>query len=179
MAMLVVIAYPDQGTAEEARKTVQRAKFTAADRFAPASRDTLEAQFITADQFASVSRDTEGRYHVHTTHSVGQTAGGAVAGGLWGLLFGTIFLIPIAGLAVGAGLGATLFGHRSAKGIDKSFQEQVRDYVKPGTSALFMVIERGTPDEAILAVQQYGGTIIETSLSDEDAKRLGDAIRAG
>ena len=42
------------------------------------------------------------------------------------------------------------FGHRDAQGIDKSFQEQVRDYVKPGTSALFMMIERATPDEAIL-----------------------------
>ena len=70
---------------------------------------------------------------------------------------------------MGAGLGA-LFGHMGKKGIDKAFQEQVRDQLKPGTSALFMVIEQATPDKAIAALEQYGGTVIKTSLSDEDTK---------
>jgi uncharacterized membrane protein len=69
-----------------------------------------------------------------------------------------------------------LFGHFGEKGIDKAFQEQVRDYLKPGTSALFMVIEHATPDKAIAALDQYGGTVIKTSLSDEDTKRLQDAL---
>jgi uncharacterized membrane protein len=78
--------------------------------------------------------------------------------------------------ALGAGLGA-LFGHMSQKGIDKEFQQQVRDHLQPGTSALFMVIEQVTPDKAIAALQQYGGTVIKTSLSDEDTKRLQEALR--
>jgi uncharacterized membrane protein len=72
-----------------------------------------------------------------------------------------------------------LFGHFGEKGIDKAFQQQVRDYVKPGTSALFMVIEQATPDKAIAALQQYGGTVIRTSLSEEDTKRLQDALQPG
>jgi uncharacterized membrane protein len=87
-----------------------------------------------------------------------------------------LFFIPFAGLALGAGMGA-LFGHFGKQGIDKAFQEQVRDYVKPGTSALFMVIEKATPDKAIAAMQQYGGTVIRTSLSDEDTKKLQDALQ--
>ena len=79
------------------------------------------------------------------------------------------------GLALGAGMGA-LFGHFGEKGIDKAFQQQVRDYLKPGTSALFMVIEQATPDKAIAALEQYGGTVIRTSLSDEDTKRLQEAL---
>jgi len=71
-----------------------------------------------------------------------------------------VFLIPFAGWATGAGLGA-LFGHLRDKGIDHAFQRQVRDSVQPGTSALFMVIDHATPDKAIAALQQYGGTMIK------------------
>jgi uncharacterized membrane protein len=160
MATLVAIGYPDQGTAEQARDTVSK----------------LEADLvIQADQVASISRDPEGKYHVHTSHGGASTASGAVWGGFWGLLFGLLFFIPFAGWAMGAGLGA-LFGHLGEKGIDKAFQEQVREYLQPGTSALFMVIEHATPDKAIAALQEYGGTVIKTSLSEEDTKRLQEAL---
>ncbi len=161
MATLVAIGYPDEGTAEQARETVQQ----------------LESELIIqADQVAAISRDPEGKYHVHTTHGGASAGGGAWWGGFWGLLFGMLFFIPFAGLALGAGLGA-LFGHMGEKGIDKAFQEQVRDYVQPGTSALFMVIEQATPDKAVAALQQYGGTVIKTSLSEEDTKRLQEALQ--
>ena len=62
-----------------------------------------------------------------------------------------LFFIPFAGLAIGAGLGA-LMGHMGKNAIDKTFQDQVRDQVKPGTSALFMIIEQATPDKAIAAL---------------------------
>ncbi|MGZ6616289.1 MAG: DUF1269 domain-containing protein [Solirubrobacteraceae bacterium] len=161
MATLIAIGYEDQGTAEQARGTVQQ----------------LEGELIIqADQVASISRDPEGKYHVHTTHGGASAGAGAVWGGFWGLLFGLLFLIPFAGWAMGAGLGA-LFGHMGKQGIDKAFQEQVRDQLKPGTSALFMIIEQATPDKAIAALEQYGGTVIKTSLSDEDTKKLQEALR--
>lgn len=161
MATLVAIGYPDQGTAEQARETVH----------------ALEGDLIIqASQVASISRDLEGKYHVHTTHGGASTAGGAMWGGFWGLLFGLLFFIPFAGWAMGAGMGA-LFGHLGEKGIDKAFQQQVRDYLQPGTSALFLVIEQVTPDKAIAALQQYGGTVIKTSLSDADTKRLEEALQ--
>ena len=163
MATLVAIGYPDQGTAEQARQTVQQ----------------LESELvIQADQVAAISRDLEGKYHVHTTHGGASAGGGAVWGGFWGMLFGLLFFIPFAGLAIGAGMGA-LMGHFGEKGIDKAFQQQVRDYMQPGTSALFLIIEQATPDKAIAALQQYGGTVIRTSLSDEDTKKLQDALSGG
>jgi uncharacterized membrane protein len=161
MATLVAIGYPDQATAEQARATVRE----------------LEADLvIQAEQVASISRDLEGKYHVQTSHGGASAGGGAWWGGFWGFLFGLLFFIPFAGLALGAGMGA-LFGHFGQKGIDKAFQEQVRDYLKPGTSALFMVIDQVTPDKAIAALQQYGGTVIRTSLSDEDTKKLEEALQ--
>jgi uncharacterized membrane protein len=160
MATLVAIGYPDQGTGEEARQTVMQ----------------LEAELIIqADQVASISRDLEGKYHVHTSHGGASAGAGAVWGGFWGLLFGLLFFIPFAGWAMGAGLGA-LFGHMGEKGIDKAFQQQVRDYLKPGTSALFLVVEHATPDKATAALERYGGTVIKTSLSEEDTKKLQEAL---
>jgi uncharacterized membrane protein len=161
MATLVAIGYPDQGTAEQARGTVAR----------------LESELvIQADQVAAISRDLEGKYHVHTSHGGASAGAGAWWGGFWGLLFGLLFFIPFLGAAMGAGMGA-LFGHFGEKGIDKAFQEQVREYLKPGTSALFMVVEQATPDKAIAALQQYGGTVIKTSLSEQDTKKLQDALQ--
>jgi uncharacterized membrane protein len=160
MTMLVAIGYPDQVTADQAMRTVSE----------------LQADLvIQAEQVAAISRDLEGKYHVHTSSGGASAGAGAWWGGFWGLLFGLLFFIPFAGLAIGAGMGA-LFGHLGKTGIDKAFQDQVRDYVKPGTSALFMVIEQVTPDKAVAALQQYGGTVIKTSLSEEDTKRLQDAL---
>src|SRR3954453_4197264 len=137
MATLVAIAYPDQTTAEEARQTVH----------------ALESDLIIqADQVAAISRDPQGKYHVTTTHGGVSGGAGAMWGGFWGFLFGLIFFVPFFGLAIGAGMGA-LFGHLGENAIDKAFHDQVRDNVKPGTSALFMVIEKATPDRAIAALQ--------------------------
>jgi uncharacterized membrane protein len=159
MATLVAIGYPEQGTAEQALDTVHH----------------LEGELvIQAQQVAAISRDPEGKLHVHSSEAV-TTGGGAAMGGFWGFMFGLLFFVPFAGLALGAGMGA-LFGHFGEKGVDKAFQQQVRDYLKPGTSALFMVIDQVTPDKAIAALQQYGGTVIRTSLSDEDTKKLQDAL---
>ncbi len=161
MATLVAIGYPDETTAERARDTVHE----------------LESELIIqADQVAAISRDLDGKYHVHTSHGGASAGGGAAWGGFWGFLFGLLFFIPFFGLALGAGMGA-LFGHFGEKGIDKAFQQQVRDHLQPGTSALFMIIEQATPDKAIAALQQYGGTVIKTSLSDEDTKKLQDALQ--
>jgi uncharacterized membrane protein len=160
MATLVAIGYPDQTTAEQAMQTVSE----------------LQSELIIqAEQVAAISRDAEGKYHVHTEHGGAGAGGGAWWGGFWGLLFGLLFFIPFAGLAFGAGMGA-LFGHFGKQGIDKVFQEQVREYLKPGTSALFLVIDQVTPDKATAALSQYGGTVIKTSLSDEDTKRLQEAL---
>jgi uncharacterized membrane protein len=161
MATLVAIGYGDEATAERARDTVAQ----------------LESELIIqADQVASINRDLDGKYHVHTSHGGASAGGGAWWGGFWGFLFGLLFFIPFFGLALGAGMGA-LFGHFGEKGIDKAFQEQVRDQLQPGTSALFMIIEQATPDKAVAALSQYGGTVIKTSLSDEDTKKLQDALQ--
>ncbi len=96
---------------------------------------------------------------------------GATWGMFWGFLFGLIFFVPLFGLAVGAGLGA-LFGKIEKTGIDKEFQNQVREMLKPGTSALFLIVEKVTPDKAVDALSKFGGTVLKTSLSKEAEEEL-------
>ena len=54
--------------------------------------------------------------------------------------------------------------------------DAVRDMVQPGTSALFLMLEKVTPDKAVEAMSKYGGTVLKTSLSKDDEKELQDAL---
>jgi uncharacterized membrane protein len=48
--------------------------------------------------------------------------------------------------------------------------------VQPGTSALFLMLEKATPDKAVEALSKYGGTVLKTSLSKDDEKEFQDAL---
>ena len=158
MADLIAIGYPDEATAE-----------AAADEARRLAQDLI----IQPDAIAVIVRDKDGSYHVHTNHHA--VGAGATGGMFWGFLFGLLFFIPVFGLAIGAGMGA-LMGKLAKTSIDKQFQEQVRDMVKPGTSCLFLMLEKVTPDKAVEAMSKFGGTVLKTSLSKEDEKELQDAL---
>jgi uncharacterized membrane protein len=158
MADLIAIGYPDETTAD-----------AAADEARRLARDLI----IEPDAIASIARDKDGRYHVHTSHHA--VGGGATWGMFWGLLFGLLFFIPVFGMAVGAGLGA-LMGKVTKTGIDREFEDQVRGMIQPGTSALFLMVEKVTPDKAIEAMSKYGGTVLKTSLSKDGEKELQEAL---
>jgi len=63
--------------------------------------------------------------------------------------------------------------------VDKQFQDQVRGLLQPGTSALFLMVEKVTPDKAVEAMSKYGGTVLKTSLSKEGEADLQDALHGG
>ena len=161
MADLIAIGYPDEATAE-----------AAADEARQLAKDLI----IEPDAIAVIARDQDGKYHVHTTqHAVGA---GTSWGMLWGFLFGLLFFIPVLGMAVGAGMGA-LMGKVTKSGVDKAFQDQVRGLLQPGTSALFLMVEKVTPDKAVDAMSKYGGTVLKTSLSKEGERELQEALHGG
>jgi uncharacterized membrane protein len=54
----------------------------------------------------------------------------------------------------------------------------VRDMLQPGTSALFLIIEKATPDKAVEALSRFGGTVLKTSLPVQAEKELQDALHA-
>jgi uncharacterized membrane protein len=161
VADLIAIGYDDEDTALKAAEEVQRL----------ASDLIIEPEAV-----AVIIRDKEGNYRVVTNHH--PVAEGTTWGMLWGALFGMLFFVPGFGLAIGAALGA-LFGVVAKLGIDKGFQEEVRDMVQPGTSALFMVVTKVTPDKAIDALSKYGGHVLKTSLPKDAEQRIQEALHGG
>lgn len=158
MATLVAIGYPDEVTAARAAEEAQR---LAADLI------------IEPDAIAVITRDAGGKFHVTTNHH--PVSGGTTWGMFWGFLFGVLFFVPFFGMAVGTGLGA-LMGKVSKNTIDKQFQAQVRDMLAPGTSALFLVVEKVTPDRAVEALSRYGGTVLKSSMSKDQEAELQQAL---
>ena len=117
-----------------------------AEAAAEEARRLARDLIIQPDAIAVIARDKDGGYHVRTTHH-----------------------------AVGAGMGA-LMGKITKSGIDREFQDQVRGMLKPGTSALFLMVEKVTPDKATEALAQYGGTVLKSSLSKDGEADLQDAL---
>jgi uncharacterized membrane protein len=158
MSTLIAIGYPDETTAYAAEQEAER----------------LSTELIIQpDALAVITRDKAGKFHVTTNHHI--VGGGATYGMFWGLLFGVLFFVPVLGMAIGAGLGA-LTGHLTKSAVDKEFEDRVRDMLQPGTSALFMVLEKATPDKAVEAMSQFGGTVLKSSLSHEAEQSLQQSL---
>jgi len=158
VATLIAIGYPHEYTAA-----------AAADEATQLAKDLI----IQPDAIAVVRRDAHGRFHTTTNHHA--VLGGTSWGMFWGLLFGLVFFVPFFGMAVGAGLGA-LMGKVEKAGIDKQFQDQVREMIQPGTSALFLIVEKVTPDKAVAALSRFGGTVLKSSLSEQAEAELQAAL---
>ncbi len=154
MPDLIAIGYDDTTTALQAM-----------DEVGHLAQDLI----IQPDAVAAIVRGDDGKFRTITNqHEVGA---GATWGMFWGLLFGILFFVPIFGMAVGAAFGA-LGGKLAKDSISKDFQNQVREHMQPGTSALFMVVEQMTTDKALDGLAQFGGNVIKTSLSDEDEAEI-------
>jgi len=149
MPDLIAIGYDDTTTALQAM-----------DEVGVLARDLV----IQPDAVAAIVRSDDGKFRTVTNqHEVGA---GATWGMFWGLLFGILFFVPIFGMAVGAAFGA-LGGKLAKDSISKDFQDQVREAMQPGTSALFMIVEQMTTDKALDGLSKFGGSVIKTSLSEE------------
>lgn len=160
MAELIVIGYDDPRVAERAFATVQ---------------DLQRDYVVHLNGLAVVSVDAEGRTHVDTSSRVVGVS--AASGALWGAIFGILFLLPGVGLLTGAALGG-LVGKLSKSGVDDRFRQQVEDLLKPGSAAVVIMASKVTEDKFTLAMQPHGGTVLKTSLSDEDEKELAEQLAA-
>ena len=105
--------------------------------------------------------------------------GGGTSGALWGGLIGLLFLNPLAGMAIGAGVGAAsgaLAAKLSDYGIDDNFIKEMGARIQPNSSALFLLIEKVTADKVMARMTGYKGHVLKTSLSAEQERRLREAL---
>lgn len=147
MPTLIAIRYPHESTALAAHRE---------------ARTLVGDVVIQPDALAVVTRKADGEFQVSTTNQ--DVAASTSYGSFWGLLFGTLFFVPLLGMAVGVGIEAQSVRMEKA-GVDKAFQRQVREGLLPGTSALFLILEPATADKVLGALGQHGGTVVKSSLS--------------
>ena len=104
------------------------------------------------------------------------TAGvGAAGGALWGGLIGLLFLAPLLGMAVGAASGA-LGGKMTDVGVNDKFMKELASKLPPGGAALIALGRSDAPQRVLERMKPYGGEILQTSLSSEEEERLRAAL---
>ena len=160
MSTLVAIEYDDQFKAEEVRLSLMK----------------LQKEYLIDLEDAVVAvKDQKGKVRLH--QAVNLTAAGALSGGFWGALIGMIFLNPILGMAIGATAGG-VSGALTDVGINDKFMTELAENMKPGSSTLFVLVRKVTPDKVLDEMKGTGGKILQTSLSHEDEAKLQAALSA-
>lgn len=154
MSTLVVVAFNDETTADRVR-----------DKLAELSTRHL----VGLEDVVVVKRNQDGK--VKVKQAVNLAGAGALSGSFWGLLVGMLFWAPWLGLAVGAVSGA-LGGALTDIGIDDKFIKEVSQTIEPGSSAIFMLIYEVTPDKFLNEISEFKGTVIQTSMTEEEEAKL-------
>jgi uncharacterized membrane protein len=103
------------------------------------------------------------------------TTAGAVSGAFWGSLIGLIFLMPLAGAAIGAASGA-IGGKLTDIGINDKWMKDVAAAIQPRTAALFLLIRKVTADKVLEGLRGEGGTVLRTSLDHTKEAALQAAL---
>ena len=140
---------------------------------AMASLRSLEREGrIRFEDTAIVQRDPDGTAHVKnevsgTTETA--TVIGAVVGGI------VAFAFPLAGAVIGAAVGAAV-GAALDRGVSASFIAEVKTTLRPGRSALVLVVKQSDADATLAALRQFKGDVIQTTLDSEAEEALRAAL---
>jgi len=138
----------------------------------------------------AVYRDYKGKLRVDESYQM-TTGEGAGWGGLFGGLIGALIAAPFtagasaaaagaaiaagsfSGVAFGASLGAIdAESWKDDYGISEDFVQRVGAMVQPGDSAIFALARTINPTLVADAFQGYGGTVLRTTLNDEQRAKV-------
>ena len=158
MSDLVAIAYDDLPTAQQVATNLSEA---------------IKSHDIEVDDVVVIERKDDGKVKLHQPSLAGL---GAASGALWGGLIGLLFLVPLFGMAVGAAAGAA-GGAMSDTGVDDKFMKQLGEELEPGKAALIVLVRKVSVDKVLPQIK-IPGTVIQTSLSNEDEQALQEALDA-
>lgn len=154
MSNLVVIGFDDESTAFAMRAELAKMQ---------------KEYLIDMEDMVVVTKDEKDKVKLH--QAVNLTASGAVGGTFWGMLIGMFFLNPLLGAAVGAGAGA-ISGKLADIGVSDNFMKELGETFTPGTSALFVLVRKATPDKVLEGLKGFKGKVIQTSLTKDKEDEL-------
>ena len=161
MNKLVAIAYQDAETAQRVRAVLIEA---------------TKEHLLQLDDAVVVERQPDGKVKLHQAMST--SGAGAAGGALWGGLIGLLFLAPLFGMAIGAASGA-LAGKFTDVGVNDDFMKKLGENMPDGGAALIVLGRSDAPDKVLERVGSYGGEVIQTSLGAEEEERLRSALGTG
>ena len=158
MSDLVAIAYDDLPTAQQVASNLG---------------DAVKGHDIELDDLVIVERKEDGSIKLHQPSLAGL---GAASGALWGGVIGLIFFVPLFGAAIGAAAGAA-GGALSDTGVDDDFLKRLGEELQPGRAALIVLVQKVSADKVLPQIK-VPGTVIQTSLSNEEEQALQEALDA-
>ena len=160
MSELIVMAFDDEQQAKEVRASLLRMQ---------------KEHLVDLEDAAVVVKTVDGRMRLEQIHDL--PLAGAVSGTFWGLLIGMLLAAPLVGAALGAGTGA-IAGALADIGVDDDFMREVGSTLPTGSSALFILVRKLTPDKMVAELRPFEGRLLRTSLSTSDEEELRRALES-
>jgi uncharacterized membrane protein len=161
MSDLIIIGFPDEKRAQDAWDELVRLQ-----------HDYL----VDLDDAAIVRRDQKGKLHV-TTPAHHAVAWGSLSGLFWGVLIGLLLLGPFAPVVgVAGGIMGAALGAGEDLSIRDDFRQRAQALLRPGTSAILVILRKVTFEKFVEALRPYGGTILQTSLPRDAEQRLMEGL---
>jgi uncharacterized membrane protein len=157
---MVVIAFPGEQKAEEVLQTLRQLNST---------------HLVDLHKAAILVRDAQGKITTHESNDFTTkqgVLGGALAGGLVGILKGN----ALEGALLGAGAGF-LAGKVIDLGFKDSWLQEIAQALTPGSSAIVAALNFEHVDEAMRVLDQFsGGKILRQTLPPDIAQKLAAAV---
>jgi uncharacterized membrane protein len=166
MSDLVVLDFDGVGTADDVLTKL---------------RGMQKQNLIDLEDACVVVHTEAGKIQVKQAINLGAlgAARGLSSGMLIGALAGLLVLNPLAGMTLGglAGAGFGAFsGSMADYGINDEFIQNLGKTISKGSSALFLLIKRSTPDKVLPEIEPFKPRVLKTSLSHEQEDKLRAAI---
>src|SRR4051812_18055987 len=158
MSTLTVVAYDDVTTAQEVVQTLARLQ---------------EEHNIVIEDMVIAERKPDGKVKLHQSRKL--AAAGASGGALWGGLIGLLFFAPLLGMAVGAASGG-MAGALTDIGVDDDMMKSIGDQLEPGKAAVFALTSQGNPDKVLPEIAKFHGKVLQSSLSSEAEQQLREVV---
>ena len=158
MSDLLVIEFPSEKKAEGVREMLL----------------AMQKEYLIELGDAVVAvKDADGRVKLNQLFQ--PIAQGAMSGMFWGSLIGLLFMMPLAGAAIGAASGA-LRGRLTDLGINDEFMKQAARTLQSGNASLFLLIRKMTTDKVLAALRGAGGTVLRSSFDETKDEALQAAL---
>ena len=173
-----MLAVPTRGMGDLVKTSLAAAVFPNTNKAKPFLESLKKNKNINFSNAALFVKESDGKTSVRETHDLDKKRGGvfgAITGGLMGLIGGPV------GMVVGAATGA-LTGRVAAGRIDMGFPNQylnrLQEALKPGKSAVLVLLDDDQLSLFAEAVENEGGVFIDQKLTQDILEKASGTTEA-